>query len=45
MEERFRVPDEIAVRVAAADMRATVEGIFGALQQLECLGECLLHGG
>jgi L-2-hydroxycarboxylate dehydrogenase (NAD+) len=31
MEERFRVPDEIAVRVAAADMRATVEGVFRAL--------------
>jgi len=31
VEERFRVPDEIAVRVAAADMHATVEGIFRAL--------------
>lgn len=31
MEARFRVPDEIAVRVAAVDMHATVEGIFRAL--------------
>jgi LDH2 family malate/lactate/ureidoglycolate dehydrogenase len=31
VEERFRVPDEIAVRVAAADMHATVAGIFRAL--------------
>jgi LDH2 family malate/lactate/ureidoglycolate dehydrogenase len=31
VEERFRVPDEIAVRVAAVDMHATVEGISRAL--------------
>jgi LDH2 family malate/lactate/ureidoglycolate dehydrogenase len=28
MDERFQVPEEIAVRVDAEDMRATVEGIF-----------------
>ena len=29
--ERFRVPEQIAVRVAAEDMHATVRGIFSAL--------------
>ena len=31
MHDRFRVPDEIAVRVDAADMHATVTGIFRTL--------------
>jgi LDH2 family malate/lactate/ureidoglycolate dehydrogenase len=31
VEERFRVPDEIAVRVSAEDMHAAVAGIFRAL--------------
>ena len=28
MDDRFRVPEEIAVRVSADDMHATLEGIF-----------------
>jgi LDH2 family malate/lactate/ureidoglycolate dehydrogenase len=31
MDARFEVPDDIAVRVDAEDMRATVEGIFQSL--------------
>ena len=31
MSGRFEVPEEIAIRVAADDMRATVEGMFRAL--------------
>jgi LDH2 family malate/lactate/ureidoglycolate dehydrogenase len=31
MDDRFRVPEEIAVRVDAEDMHATVEGIFRSL--------------
>jgi LDH2 family malate/lactate/ureidoglycolate dehydrogenase len=35
VHERFQVPEEIAVRVAAEDMHAAVEGIFRALQAPE----------
>lgn len=31
MAGRFQVPDDVAIRVAAEDMRATVEAIFGRL--------------
>ena len=31
MDDRFRVPDEIAVRVDAEDMHATVVAIFQSL--------------
>jgi LDH2 family malate/lactate/ureidoglycolate dehydrogenase len=35
MLRRFRVPDDIAVRVAPADMRATVASLFGVLGMSE----------
>ena len=31
MLDRFKVPDDIAIRVTADDMRATVENLFKAL--------------
>ena len=47
MLDRFRVPEDIVVRVQQADMRATVEGIFRAMEmpadQAEAAADVLMY--